>query len=104
MRHQPYGHEGRIPIICVPLAAVAVILGVVAFVKVRPRLQKKAEKAQVKRKRVTGPPPWKRCDGIPSKEQLKRFSDRITVKFDRITEGINQGRFNAHRQVVEVLW
>ena len=93
MRHQLYGHEGRIPIICVPLATVAVILGVVTFVKVRPRLKKKAEKTQVKRKRATGPPLGRDVEASRQRSSLNASPiEQTPFKFDRITEMANKSR------------
>ncbi len=57
---------GRIPLMYVLISGLAVVLIAVATVKVRPILKEKAEKAKGRTRKVSGPPPWRRCKGTPS--------------------------------------
>jgi ligand-binding sensor domain-containing protein len=57
---------GRIPLTYVLIIAVAVVGGAAVIIKLRPIMKAKAERASRGSRRVSGPPPWKRCKGTPS--------------------------------------
>jgi ligand-binding sensor domain-containing protein len=66
----------KIPINLILIALAALAIGSVAYIKIGPVLKRKAERASTKRPKPKGPPPWRICEGSPSRDlcPLCRYS------------------------------